>query len=300
MKSVANRAKSFGWNNILNIINSHRNTRSLLYDYGQLTTAEVKTHAQNQWTNQHTRDAQNAEMLYHFLFESLDENFKATVLLKNHNYQVTVGTYTTEDGPCLLKQIIVSTFVDTRVTAFQIRESLVDITQQLETHKGNIRKFKDWVEEQVAILQSRGEEAHDLTYLWKTYQKAPDAKFIEYIQNQHNNFITGKSDFTVQELMNHVDTMYKARVQMNEWALLSTGQEAIVVLNAKITQLEQASKSKCKTNEENKSKVKENHDWMKEKPTGKEKTENSHNYKIIGKKKYYLCLHHNDEQGQWV
>ena len=117
MKSVANRAKSFGWNNILNIINSHRNTRSLLYDYGQLTTAEVKTHAQNQWMNQHTRDAQNAEMLYHFLFESLDENFKATVLLKNHNYQVTVGSYTTEDGPCLLKQIIVSTFVDTRATA---------------------------------------------------------------------------------------------------------------------------------------------------------------------------------------
>ena len=98
MKSIAYRAKSFGWDNVLNIINFHRNTRSLLYDYGQLTTAEVKTHAQNQWTNQHARDAQNSEMLYHFLFESLDENFKATVLLKNHNYQVTVGTYTTEDG----------------------------------------------------------------------------------------------------------------------------------------------------------------------------------------------------------
>ena len=109
--------------------------------------------ARNQWTNQHTRDAQNAEMLYHFLFESLDENFKAMVLLKNHNYQVTMGTYTTKDGPCLLKQIIVSTFVDTRATASQIQESLVDMTQQLETHKGNITKFNKWVEEQVAILQ---------------------------------------------------------------------------------------------------------------------------------------------------
>ena len=44
MKSIANWAKSFGGNNILNIIDSHRNTRSLLYDYGQLTTAEVKVH----------------------------------------------------------------------------------------------------------------------------------------------------------------------------------------------------------------------------------------------------------------
>ena len=39
---------------------------------------------------------------------------------------------------------------------------------------------------------------------------------------------------------------------------------------------------------------------MKEKPTGKEKTEDSHPYKIADKKKYYWCLHHNNEQGQWV
>ena len=102
MKSIANRAKSLGWDNILNIIDSHGNKRSLLYDYGQLATAEVRMHAQSQWTNQHTRDAQNEEMLYHLFFKSLDENFKAMVLLKNHNYQVTMGTYTTEDGPCLL------------------------------------------------------------------------------------------------------------------------------------------------------------------------------------------------------
>ena len=49
-----------------------------------------------------------------------------------------------------------------------------------------------------------------------------------------------KSNFTVQELMNLADTMYKARVQMNKWALISTEQEEIVALNAKITQLEQS------------------------------------------------------------
>ena len=218
-----------------------------------------------------------------------------------------MGTYTTEDGPCLLKQIIVSTFIDTRVMASQIHESLVDMAQQLETQKGNITKFNKWVEEQVTIIQSRGEEAHDLlTYLWKTYQKALDSKFVEYIQNLHNDFITCKSNLMAQELMNLADTMYKARVQMNEWALLSAEQEEIVALNAKFTQLEKANKPKCKTKEDNKSKGKEkdnknnNCNWMKEKPTGKQKTENNHPYEIVGKKKYYWCLHHNDEQGQWV
>ena len=47
MKSVANQAKSFRWANILNINHSNGITRSLLNNYGQLTTAEVKMHAQN-------------------------------------------------------------------------------------------------------------------------------------------------------------------------------------------------------------------------------------------------------------
>ena len=59
------------------------------------------------------RDAQNSEMLYHFLFELLEDPFKAIILLKTKNYyHITMGTYTTEDGHCLLKQIIYSTFVD--------------------------------------------------------------------------------------------------------------------------------------------------------------------------------------------
>ena len=73
--------------------------------------------------------------------------------------------------------------------------------------------------------------------------------------------------------MNLMDTMYKAWVQMNEWALLSSEQEEIVARNAKIAQLEQANKPKCKTKEDNKSKMKvkdnktNDHNWMKEKPT---------------------------------
>ena len=36
----------------------------------------------------------------------------------------------------------------------QIRESLVDMAQQLEEQKGNTTKFNEWVEDQVSILQS--------------------------------------------------------------------------------------------------------------------------------------------------
>ena len=68
------------------------------------------------------------------------------------------------------------------------------MTQQLETHKGIITKFNEWVEEQVAILHSRGEEPHDLlTYLWKTYQRAPDAKFVEHYITYRMNLSQAKA-----------------------------------------------------------------------------------------------------------
>ena len=129
MHSHMNRAKNFRWSNILNIDDSSRTTRNLLNEYGQLTMEELKNHAQTYWTNQPMRDAQNLEMMYHFLFKSLDVSFNVTVLLKKCNYKMMVGNYTTEDGPCLLKQIIVSTFVDIRAMTAQIRESLVDMAQ---------------------------------------------------------------------------------------------------------------------------------------------------------------------------
>ena len=239
---------------------------------------EVKSHAQTHWTNQPTGDTQNSEMMYHFLFKSLGDSFKATILLQKNNYMMMVENYTTKDDPCLLKQIIISTFVDTRATVAQIRESLVDMAQQLEEQKGNITKFNEWVEDQVSILQLQSEEAHDLlTYLWKTYQKVPDIKFVEYIHGLQNDYITSQSDFTAQELMNLADTMYKAWTQITEWSSLSTEQEEIMTLNAKIAhldkQLEQANKNKTKTKEENKSKKKSNdkdREWMKEKPKGDE------------------------------
>ena len=111
MNSISNRAKNLGWHNILSTSDSNRTTRNLINKYCQLTTEEVKSHAQANWTNQPSRDAQNSEMMYHLLFKSLGDSFKSTVLLKNSNYMTMVGNYTTEDGPCPLKKIIISTLL---------------------------------------------------------------------------------------------------------------------------------------------------------------------------------------------
>ena len=40
-------------------------------------------------------------------------------------------------------------------------------------------------------------------------------------------------------------------------------------------------------------------EWMKEKPKGNEKKVRVHLTQTKGKKPYFWCLHHNNEQGQW-
>ena len=65
------------------------------------------------------------------------------------------------------------------------------MAQQLETQKVSITKFNKWVEEQVAIFQSRGKAAHDLlTYLWKNLPKGLGCKICrihsESMQRLHH------------------------------------------------------------------------------------------------------------------
>ena len=107
--------------------------------------------------------------------------------------------------------------------------------------------------------------------------------------------------------MNLADIMYNAQTQMNEWSSLSTEQEEMLALYAKIAhlnkQLKQANKNKTKPKEENKNKKKGNdkdREWMKEKPKGDEKKVNGHSTWTMGKKSYFWCSHHNNEQGLWV
>ena len=111
--------------------------------------------------------------------------FKAQVLLYEHDYTIMPlgGLPSMKDGPMLMKQIIMLTYIDNRATTAHIRETLIDMTHKLTNLQGDITVFNDWVCEQVRQLAAQGTAAPDfLTYLWKTYLQAPDAEIKCYIK----------------------------------------------------------------------------------------------------------------------
>ena len=177
LASITSRARQFGWNTIL-AIPVDTNTRELLTDYGRINMDDISNHATT-YTGTQTREAQNSEMLYHFLMNLVTTEFTTKLALYQEDYMIN-GVPIRE---CLFKKIIQLTYVDTMATASHICETLMDMHLKLPTFLHDIGKFNDWIRIEVGKLASRGQEASDLlTYLWKSYQVVANKKFIAYIE----------------------------------------------------------------------------------------------------------------------
>ena len=137
LASVADRARRFHWTSILTIPVAGGVSRNLIKDYAQVTATEVRARATT-YQGQQTRDAQNSDMLYYFLIESLTETIKAQVLLFVDNFTINDAP----DGICLLKQIVVLTYIDNRATTAHIRDTLINMSDILTELEGNITLFQ--------------------------------------------------------------------------------------------------------------------------------------------------------------
>ena len=119
-------------------------TRNILMHYGQVFLENTRTHAAT-YVNTPTRDAQDNDMFYYFLADSLTNEFCTTVLLYMEVYTVTNAPVASS----LLKQIIILTRVDNPTSTMHIREMLIESKHKLATMKGNITEFNQWVDKQM-------------------------------------------------------------------------------------------------------------------------------------------------------
>jgi len=98
--------------------------RDLLEDYGRITTEEViaARDARNSIMPQtvlETRPQIQAEMMFHFIYESLGQipTKKISTRLKEIN----------DDGPTILKYVLNDTFIGTEVSTYTIKERFYDL-----------------------------------------------------------------------------------------------------------------------------------------------------------------------------
>ena len=156
LNKVANRVQKFNWNNIC-FIRVGNESRNLLMDYGQIALTDVHNQAQ-QWLGQPTRNAQNSQMMYECLSNSLTKAAFDKVSAEADSYTYTMGDQQYEDGPSFLKCIISETEVDTRATTSLVRYNLSTLDKYMVTVKYDIIAFNEYVKDQRKVLVSRGED----------------------------------------------------------------------------------------------------------------------------------------------
>ena len=145
------------------------------------------------YTGMQTREAQNSEMLSHFLMNSVTTEFTTKLVLYQEDYMMNKAPI----GTCMFKKVVQLMYVDTIATASHIRKTLMDMHLKLPTFQHDIRKCNDWIRLKVGKLASRGQEANDLlTHLWKSYQVVADKKYIVYIEHLKDEHDEGRVTYT--------------------------------------------------------------------------------------------------------
>ena len=244
LASVRDCARRFNcdWHRLITVPIDDGTTRNLLTHYGQVSLVNTRTHA-TAYINTPMRDAQDNDMFYYFLSDSLTNDFRATVLLYADVYTVT----NVPVASALLKQLIILTRVDNPASTMHIRETLIESKQKLLLLKGDITEFNRWVRKQMGRLHAREQEAVDLLYyLWKAYKAAPDEEFVTYIKDLKSQCDDGRATFTAEELMVRAENKYEARLldEENAWGKPTEDQEKIVAMTAEINSF----KKECKSN----------------------------------------------------
>ena len=312
--------RRFNWQRLITVPIDEGTTRNLLTHYGQVSLNNTRPHAVT-YINTPTSDAQDNDMFYYFLADSLTTDFHTTVLLYADAYTVA----NVPVASALLKQIIILTRVDNLASTMHIQGMLIESKSKLLQLKGNITEFNQWVRKQMGHLHAREQEAVDLLYyLWKAYKAAPDDEFVVCIKDLKSQCDDGRATFTVEELMVWAENKYEARLldEENTWGKPTEDQEKIVAMMAEINSLKQAmsgttttkttkqkaamgktqanKKAQPKKTKEQKKKTSEKWAWKNKRPKDNDGKEGNTFVKNFEGKKYYWCLHHNNGAGMWT
>ena len=122
--------------------------------------------------------------------------------MQEEQYKITVGNNSYYSGPLYLKVLVGIAHIDTISTASHLRETMSSLEKYIVTVNYNTETFIQYVAAQRSALLARGETLNDLLVIFfKAYLLVPDLKFMNYIQNQKDNYDDGDNTVTENSFM---------------------------------------------------------------------------------------------------
>ena len=277
LERVQDRARMYNWvASVLTIPDSSGILRNLVVNYGLLTINDCVAHATQQLApGQEARSAQDSDMLYQFLTDSLTDEAKIRVGTTPHLY--TVGPRMS--GACYLKVIIGKSMIDTDATINTLRIQISNLSTKMVELKYNVKEFNSYVAVIRNSLLVRGEEVPELVInLFKAYLVVNDDEFVRYMRIKKDASDDGNRP-SVDELLAVAENKYTAMVEDGSWKTKNAKDEKIFALESEI-QRRDAAQTKGKQTKAEK--------WAWKKIPPKDNKKN----KVVGPNTYYWCPKH--------
>jgi hypothetical protein len=217
LDNVRQRAVIYGWNDVLNVptlaVAPAIPINHVINNYGVVSMAECVAHA-NAYMLARDRTAQNAAMLYHFLFASLTQEARNKV-----NIDPTIFTIQgINDGLCFLRTIIAKAQLDTIGTVETLRNKLGELPVKLVELSGNIMDFHQYVNTIMNALDSYNQTYPEIvSNLFKAYKIIEEREFATYIMITRHGYQANPLAYQPRLLMEGVENHYKLAIEAGTW-----------------------------------------------------------------------------------
>ena len=158
LKALKRRAKEFGWTEQDAILSvpydidyPYEDQINMVTDYGVISIHQIRDH-EEMYIDSETRKAQDNDILFNCLMESISESARNKIVIWEEDYTVR-GEYS---GPLLLKVIIRESHLDTNATTSAVQTQLTNLHEYLPTIGSDITKFNTHVKLLLGTLDARG------------------------------------------------------------------------------------------------------------------------------------------------
>ncbi|GFH44539.1 hypothetical protein CTEN210_01013 [Chaetoceros tenuissimus] len=312
--NVHKKAVKCGWydagGNIFNIEDNSvtpSKTYDIVYQTQEVPLSVIENFATANIVGQQNRAAQNNEMAVQSLFDSLDEDMVKRMMADELSYTLQNIAV----APLLFRSIISKSEMPGRGQVKVLKDQFKELREKI---KGmDIETFNDHVRGLNTSLAAFGHQMpnEDLVQdLLTAYKHSDDTHFNEHFKKKEVKWLKGEIDIEFKELLQDGQAEYSSRKYDKEssWGALSSQDQEIIALSAKVQMLEKNAKKKRNTPTGGGGDQGENKDRGTPRNRGKDawkfsnvingKTYKSGDKIIKGGKEFWWCPHHH-ENGMW-
>ena len=238
LQAVCDRSATSGWSNILSITvgqdaNGNDINRDLLTHYGEITLAQVRTNAEQDYIGLQVRNAQISAQIYQCLRNSISPEVSERMVTESSKYFISEAP----DGPSFLMTLIEIYLIQTKGTPTQLRLELAKAPQLIVDKNYDIDAFNTIIDAHVQKLSANGEKTEDLfAHLTRAYKKVPDKAFAAYMRKKIDDHNDGTTPLTANTLMAFAKKKYEEITADHEWILDDSNQK-LVALTAQLEQV---------------------------------------------------------------